>query len=115
MASAHARNDAETARVIAALRDLHVGKMPRCQAKTGGAEIRNVTRTGMDVDQGRSGRALAICGCQLAGDLRSCVRFVRCDEGPCFPELPRAAKAGVLSVCDRCNRPAEFDKPGGHF
>ena len=51
MAAAHARDDAETARMIAALGDFHVGEMSGREPKTRRGEIGNVSGPGVDVQQ----------------------------------------------------------------
>ena len=51
MGTAHAGDDAETARMIAAFGDFQIGKVPRRQAKARCIEIGNESRTRIDLDQ----------------------------------------------------------------
>src|SRR5581483_8627734 len=50
--TAHARDDAKAARMIASLRNLHVGKMPRREPEPWCRKIRNVNRTRVHIQHG---------------------------------------------------------------
>src|ERR1041385_5895081 len=62
MRAAHPGNDTEAARVVAALGDFDVGEVPRREPEARRAEIRNESRSGMNLQEGRVRVRSAECG-----------------------------------------------------
>src|SRR5437762_7767093 len=69
MTSAHLRNDAKTAWMVATFGDFEIGKMARRESKSGRRIVRNVAGPNIDLQHGRGsrdpGRRMANFRCAL--------------------------------------------------